>query len=162
MDQLGRLAQRGVQAIFHNTLASSEYGLLDQNTYTPRPNYWAALLWRRLMGTAVLAPGPSRPELHLYAQCLRNHPGGVTLLAINTSRTEPASINLPTASERFTLTAPKLEDTHVQLNGHELALGVGDALPDLHGSRAPAGRVEIAPVSITFLAITDARNGSCQ
>jgi hypothetical protein len=162
MGQLGRLAQRGVQAIFHNTLASSAYGLVDENTFLPRPNYWAALLWRRLMGAAVLDPGPSRPELHLYAHCLRNHPGGVTVLAINTSRTEPASVALPTASERFTLTAPKLEDTRVQLNGHELALGANDALPDLHGSRIPAGRIELAPASITFLAITDARNRSCR
>lgn len=162
MDQLGRLAQRGVQVIFHNTLASSEYGLLDQNTYTPRPNYWAALLWRRLMGTAVLDPGPSQPMLHLYAQCLRNHPGGVTVLAINTSRTAPASVNLPMASERFTLTAPKAEDTRVQLNGHELTLGADDALPDLRGSQLPAGRVELTPVSITFLAIADAHNGNCR
>jgi hypothetical protein len=162
MDQLGRLAQRGVQVIFHNTLASSEYGLLDQNTFMPRPNYWAALLWRRLMGAAVLDPGPSQPGLHLYAQCLRNHPGGVTVLAINTSRTEPASMDLPAASERFTLTALKLEDTHVQLNGHELALGASDALPNLQGSHVPAGRVELAPESITFLAITDAHNASCR
>jgi hypothetical protein len=162
MDQLGRLAQRGVQVIFHNTLASSEYGLLEQSTYMPRPNYWAALLWRRLMGTAVLDPGPSQPTLHLYAHCLRNHPGGVTVLAINTSRTEPATVSLPLASERFTLTAPKLEDTHVQLNGHELALGTGGALPNLKGDHAPAGRVELAPVSITFLAIADAHNGNCR
>jgi hypothetical protein len=46
LDQLGRLAKRGVKVAFHNTLASSEYGLLDQDTLAPRPNYWAALLWR--------------------------------------------------------------------------------------------------------------------
>ena len=54
LDQLGRLARRGVAVVFHNTLASSEYGLLDQKSFEPRPNYWAALLWRRLMGTTVL------------------------------------------------------------------------------------------------------------
>jgi hypothetical protein len=47
--QHASLAQRGVKVIMHNTLASSDYGLLDQNTFAPRPNYWAALLWRRLM-----------------------------------------------------------------------------------------------------------------
>jgi hypothetical protein len=40
LDQLARMARQGVKAVFHNTLASSEYGLLDQNTFTPRPNYW--------------------------------------------------------------------------------------------------------------------------
>ncbi|MGH8402217.1 MAG: hypothetical protein ACRESO_02255, partial [Gammaproteobacteria bacterium] len=48
LDQLGRLAKRGVAVVFHNTLASSEYGLLDSNTFEPRPDYWAALLWHRL------------------------------------------------------------------------------------------------------------------
>jgi heparanase 1 len=56
LDQLGRQAQRGVQTVMHNTLATGEYGLIDRETMTPRPNYWAALLWRRLMGTTVLDP----------------------------------------------------------------------------------------------------------
>jgi hypothetical protein len=46
--------------ISHNTFASSEYGLLDQTTFAPRPNYWAALLWPKLMGTTVLDSGASR------------------------------------------------------------------------------------------------------
>jgi hypothetical protein len=50
-----------VSAIYHNTLAASEYGLLDPTTFAPRPNYWAALLWRRLMGTTVLDAAPPRP-----------------------------------------------------------------------------------------------------
>jgi heparanase len=87
LDQHARLAQEGVRVIAHNTLASSDYGLLDENTFAPRPNYWAALLWRTLMGATVLKPGPSPvPSLHLYAHCLRDTPGGVALLAINTDR----------------------------------------------------------------------------
>ena len=42
----------------HNTLDSSDYGLLNENDYKPRPNFWAAVLWRRLMGTTVLHPAP--------------------------------------------------------------------------------------------------------
>ena len=37
------LARRGVKVIMHNTLAASDYGLLDQNTFEPRPNYWASV-----------------------------------------------------------------------------------------------------------------------
>ena len=49
----------------HNTLAASDYGLLDEKTYVPRPNYWAALLWHNPMGTTVLDPGASpAPSLH--------------------------------------------------------------------------------------------------
>ena len=44
LDQLGRLAKAGVQVVMHNTLAASDYGLLDEKTLTPRPNYWGALI----------------------------------------------------------------------------------------------------------------------
>ena len=114
------------------------------------------------MGSVVLDAGPSRPDLHLYAQCLRDHPGGVALLAINTSRTEPASVVLPTPAERYTLAARTLENTQVQLNGRELSLGANDELPSLQGSRVPSGSVELAPTSITFLAVADAGNTSCR
>jgi heparanase 1 len=164
LDQAARLAKQGVKAIFHNTLAASEYGLLDQAIFAPRPNYWAALLWRRLMGPVVLDAGPSRPGLHLYAQCLRGHPGGVALLAINTSRTEPASVVLPMPAERYTLAVAgrELEDAHVRLNGDELALGANDELPSLRGSAVPSGPVALAPATITFLAVADAGNGGCR
>ena len=69
LDQLGRLAKAGVQVVLHNTLAASDYGLLDEGTFVPRPNYWGALLWRRLMGRTVLDPGVfvSRQPVRLRA-----------------------------------------------------------------------------------------------
>ena len=73
LDQLGRLAKAGVQVVMHNTLAASDYGLLDERTLEPRPNYWGALLWRQLMGTTVLDAGlPIRRGLHVYAHCQRD------------------------------------------------------------------------------------------
>ena len=48
LDQLGRLARHGVSVVFHNTLASSEYGLLDQNTFAPA----AQLLGRPAVASA--------------------------------------------------------------------------------------------------------------
>jgi len=161
LDQLGRLAKRGVAVVFHNTLASSEYGLIDQNSLTPRPNYWAAVLWRRLMGTTVLEAGAYQPGLHIYAHCLRDHPGGVTVLAINTSRTQAETIELPMPAQRYTLAVEKLEDTHVQLNGHELRMASNDQLPPLRSEPTPSGHVKLAPASITFLAFPNAGNGSC-
>jgi heparanase len=162
LDQLGRLAKHGVKAIFHNTLASSDYGLLDQTTFMPRPDYWAALLWRRFMGTTVLDAGVSPSGLHLYAQCLRDHPGGVALLAINLDKSNPQSIDLTLAAERFTLTATTLSDGQVMLNGKPLALAADDSLPVLNGTPVEAGSVELAPESITFIAITNAQHSSCK
>jgi hypothetical protein len=160
--QLGQLASRGVQSVMHNTLAASEYALVDQATLDPRPNYWAALLWRRLMGRTVLGAGPSSPGVHVFAHCMAGTPGGVALLAINAGRTEPASIDLAVPADRYSLTARSLDDGRVQLNGRELALGPGDRLPALQPSRVAGGRVEFAPASITFLAVPGAGNPSCR
>lgn len=162
LDQLGRLARRGVQVVMHNTLAASDYGLLDEATLQPRPNYWAALLWRKLMGTVVLDPGPSpAPSLHFYAHCLRDRSGGVALLAINTDSAATPSIDVPVDAERYTLGAGNVTDRRVQLNGVELGLGADGALPALQGVAA-AGRVGFAPGSITFLAFSSAGNPACR
>ena len=158
LDQLGRLAKQDVKVVAHNTLVASDYGLLDDKTLLPKPNYWGALLWRKLMGTTVLDAGASREGLHLYAHSLRGHPGGIALLVINNSKTQKTAIDLPLAAERYTLTSPKLESKEVRLNDRELKLGAGDELPKLEGKRIPAGRVDFAPTSITFLAIPDAKN----
>ncbi|MDE3164390.1 MAG: hypothetical protein KGN36_01175 [Acidobacteriota bacterium] len=163
LDQLGRLARSGVQVVIHNTLAASDYALIDEDTLTPRPNYWSAWLWRNLMGTTVLDPGPNPdPSVHLYAHCLRNHPGGVALLAINTSRDSAHDLSTSTPARRYTLTAPELTADTVQLNGQTLQTGPGDSLPQLASVPAPAGAVTLAPASITFLAFPAAANQSCR
>ena len=162
LNQHGRLAQQGVQVIAHNTLAASDYGLLDENTFAPRPNYWAAVLWRRLMGPVVLDPGlePDN-DLYIYAHCMRDRPGGVAMLAINAGSTlQELEVSIP--GERYTLTAEELESTAVQLNGHDLEAGGDGALPPLTGMQIRAGRLRLAPASITFVAFPEADNRGCQ
>lgn len=160
LDQMGRLAKQGVDAIFHNTLAASEYGLIDESTLEPRPNYWAALLWRRLMGSVVLDAGPAPEGVHVYAHCLRDALGGVSLLAINFGHT-PASINVSGEVQIYALSASELQSTSVRLNGRRLTMGWHDRLPELRGRRAHGGDITLAPVSITFVAAPDAANSAC-
>jgi len=161
-DQLGRLAKRGVAVVFHNTLASSESGLIDQDSFQPRPNYWTALLWRRMMGTTVLDAAATSAAFHVYAHCLRDHPGGVAILAINTNRTRPQTLDLAAAGERYTLTASELKSEEVRLNGRLLKLGAADEIPSLVGAKTVAGPVAFAPGSITFVAVPDAGNERCR
>jgi hypothetical protein len=160
LDQLGRLARAGVQMVAHNTLAASDYGLLDERTLRPRPNYWAALLWRRLMGTIVLDAGVHNGA-HLYAQCRRGVRGAVTLLAINTDRKNAATLRLPLTSERYTLSADDLQGAEVKLNGTALELDPNDTLPRFAAVTSPPGPVELGPATITFLNVGDANNPAC-
>jgi heparanase 1 len=161
--QHASLAQRGVKVIMHNTLASSDYGLLDENTFAPRPNYWAALVWRRLIGATVLDPqiSPS-PNVYVYAHCLQNHSEGVALLVVNADQGRAYEITLPAGSQRYMLTAKQLQGTTVQLNGNTLGLNSNGDVPQLTGEPTRAGRVGFAPASITFLAIPNANNSSCR
>jgi heparanase len=131
----------------HNTLASSDYGLLDENTFAPRPNYWA---------TSPI------PNLYVYAHCSQNLPGGVTLLVINTDRQQVREITLLSDAQRYSLTAKHLQGTSVQLNGKTLQLkGDGD-LPRFLGQSTRAGHISFAPISITFLEIANAENSNCR
>jgi len=163
LNQLGSLSRLGVQVQMHNTLAASDYGLLDEKTYEPRPNYWAALLWHMLMGTTVLDPGPSpAPTLHLYAHCLRGTPGGVALLAINADRDQSQTLKVPKGGERYMLTAKELLQSHVDLNGKDLSLDDDDEMPLIAGTPEPPGKAAFPPASITFLAFPRAKNASCK
>jgi hypothetical protein len=163
LDQLGRLSKAGVQVVMHNTLAASDYGLLDEKTFSPRPNYWGALLWRRLMGSTVLDSGvPIQMGLHVYAHCQRGTSGGVSLLIINTDRNAPHALSLPTASGRYTMDAANLQDTTVRLNGDALRLGTRDDLPRIDGVPAAAGILTFAPATITFLTMPEAGNSACR
>jgi hypothetical protein len=163
LDQLGRLAKAGVQVVMHNTLAASDYGMLDERTLAPRPKYWSALLWRRLMGTTVLDAGvPIEAGLHVYAHCLRGKPGGVSLLAINTDRNASRTLALPVASMRYTLDAAELSDTEIRMNGNALRLGTNDRLPAIEPASVAAGIITFAPATITFLAMPEAANKACR
>jgi hypothetical protein len=164
LNQLGTLAKHGVKVVIHNTLDASDYALIDETTLTPRPNYWSAVLWRRLMGTTVLDAGnaPQQPGLYLYAHCLRDHPGGVALLAINADRTSAHELSLSVPSASYTLTANNMLDSTVMLNGTELKLTQSGNLPPLNGAEHKSGTVTLRPASITFFALPSAHNQACR
>ena len=80
VDQLGRLARRGHAVVVRQTLSGSDYGLIDDASLEPNPSYWASWLWRRLMGTEVLAAGTDTvtASLRVYAHCTPARAPGYT------------------------------------------------------------------------------------
>jgi heparanase 1 len=53
LDQLGLLAREGVSRVFRQSLVGSDYGLLDQDTFEPRPDFYVSFLWKKLVGNEV-------------------------------------------------------------------------------------------------------------
>ena len=75
LDQLGLLAARGHAVQVRQTLCGADYGLLDEATLSPTPEYWVSVLWKRLMGCDVYEvtcePKPP-PTLRLYCHGIQN------------------------------------------------------------------------------------------
>lgn len=159
-DQVARSARQGVQVYLHNTLAASDYALLEETNYAPRPNYWAAWLWKAFMGTTVLDPGTGYERLHAYAHCMRGHPGGVAVLAINLNQQRQLPLRIPEPAQLYSLgegATPK----HALLNGSPLSLGPDGSLPELVGIPLDTGLTELPPRSINYITFADAGNSVC-
>jgi heparanase len=162
LDQLGTLAQKSVKVVAYNTLASSDYGLLNEETLEPRPNYWAALLWKRTMGTRVLNPGiATNPAVRVYAQCMKDSRGGVSLLVLNTDSKIEYSLQSPVPGERYTLSAPDLLSSTVLLNGSGLKATTDGEVPMIKGQSVKQGVLRFAPLTINFITFSGARNAGC-
>jgi hypothetical protein len=161
-DQLGVLAQKNVQTVMVNTLASSDYGLLDESTYEPRPNYWLALLWKQTMGSKVLDPGvaPST-SLRLYAHCMKDQRGGVSLMALNIDGKSNVRVQIPVEGERYTLSSPDLLSKDVFLNGSKLKATDDGTIPKLGSRKVTRGIIDLSPQTITFIVLPSAQNSSC-
>ena len=161
VNQLGALAQKGVAVVAHNTLAASDYALIDYDTMMPRPNYWAALLWHRTMGTTVLAaPASPSPQLRLYAHCLPGARGGVGIVAINTGEAAQA-LNLGRKAQSWTMTATPLDAKTVQVNANTPSIDARGRVLGLQGVPV-SGSLTVPAQSIAFAAVRDAANPACR
>lgn len=150
LEQLGRLAKKGVQVVMHNTLARSEYGMIEENTHNPRPNYWAAFLWNKLMGTQVFEHGSLEAGVDIFVHNLKNKSKGKTVLILNTNKTA-TTINIPSDAKQYLLTADELLTKKVSLNGQVLQLTASDELPTIKGVNVKKGSIELPALSIIFL-----------
>ena len=152
LNELGQFCTVTDGVIFHNTMASSDYGWLKHGSFLPRPNYFAVLLWKQLMGTTVYASGEAiREGAHVFAHSRADGKEGVAYLVINNSWTETTTVELPKKAEVYALTGNGgMRSRTMLLNGNELVLGENDALPALCGVTAE-GKVEVAPGGCTFI-----------
>ncbi len=173
VDQLGRAARSGQPVVVRQALAGAHYGMLDSKTLEPRPDYWASVLWKRLMGEQVLAARVERNErVRVYAHCTPPRAGvptgSVTLLLLNLHPSQPVSVELAALAaqpaELYAMTAPALDSASVALNGAHLELAEGDRFPDLSGVPLQVDtdeRVTLAPASFAYLVLPAAAAAAC-
>lgn len=155
LNELGSFAAITNGVIFHNTLASSDYGFLEHGSFKPRPNYFAVLLWNRLMGTTVYDCAHLQgKERHIYCHSRRDGKAGVVYLILNNSLTDTLTVQLPGPAERYTLSADTMRSTVMRLNGRPLVLSGPAELPNLSPQAAEAGSMTLGPGTCTFLVLS--------
>lgn len=154
LNELGTFCTLTNGVIFHNTLASSDYGFLRHSTFDPRPNYFAVLLWTRLMGTTVYDTKETICEgAHVFAHSRKDGKEGVAYLIINNSKTESTTVTLPKTAEVYKLSAEHTRASVMQLNGRDLVLGENNELPDMSAEVMEAGELVLEPTTIAFVVL---------
>ena len=160
VNQMGVLARKGVAVIAHNTLAASDYGLIDQDTLTPRPNFWAAVLWKRTMGATVLSAPPAiAGKVRLFAHCLPAGKGGVGMVAVNTG--DAAELPLDKPGQAWVMTGAQIETRAAQVNGAVPSIAADGKVSGLGGVNV-AGRMALPAKSVTFVSVPSANNTACR
>ncbi len=172
LDQLGQMANRGQPVVVRQSLSGSDYGMINDSTLEPRPDYWMSLLWKRNMGERVLQVREKSSLLRSYAHCLpsfdEDSTGGVAVLLLNLDRENSVIATLeqlPSSFEVYEISAPDLLGYDVRLNGETLQVPEDGPLPVLepilvhHGNPA---WFEVQPTSMVFMRFTDADLPACR
>ncbi|MDX2020889.1 MAG: glycoside hydrolase [Deltaproteobacteria bacterium] len=170
VDELGRMARRGQRVVVRQTLSGGDYGLIDDKTLAPNPDYWASLLWRRLMGTKVLAVSAQTPSaVQAYAHCQAGAPGAVAMALVNVHPSQPIKVDLPPLGERaevYLVQADGLRAKEVALNGIPLRLAADGKLPQLHPQEliTPDGSgfaLRVPALAYAFVVLPQANATAC-
>lgn len=154
LNELGSFACVTDGVIFHNTLASSDYGFLARGSFDPRPNYFAVLLWNRLMGSTVYdCENPGVTGAHVYCHSRRDGEEGAAYLVINNSLTDCTEVELPKNADLYVLDGADMRAATMRLNGQELKLDHNGNLPALAPVKQAAGTLLLAPGSCAFIVL---------
>ncbi|CAN8323665.1 unnamed protein product [Cochlearia groenlandica] len=83
LDQLGMASVYDTKTYCRQSLIGGNYGLLNTTNFTPNPDFYSALIWRRLMGRkALLTSFSGTKKIRSYSHCARESKG-ITVLLMN-------------------------------------------------------------------------------
>eukprot|EP00475_Leptophrys_vorax_P040803 TRINITY_DN7634_c0_g3_i1.p1 TRINITY_DN7634_c0_g3~~TRINITY_DN7634_c0_g3_i1.p1 ORF type:complete len:230 (-),score=57.58 TRINITY_DN7634_c0_g3_i1:134-823(-) len=156
---------------------ATQYGLVQVNSegiVTPRPDFYAAFLFKKLMSEKVLdvaISGADADMIRVYAHCTtsyaQNH---VTLLLLNLSE-DKRRINFSEATElslssngnrrvwQLTNSVSGLAGYDIQLNGSPLQIA-GSALCGVQDA-STLSELTLEPLSVSFIVIPASEGSAC-
>jgi heparanase 1 len=165
LDQLGLMAKRGQPIVVRQTLSGSDYGLLNDLTLEPNPDYYNSVIWKQLMGINVLDAQltDEKQPLRAYSHCTPGVPGGITVLLINLD-SHPATVLFEGLSgnrrEVYQLTSPDLLSPEIHLNDTPLH-SVSAISPEVIKTSSSTAWILLPEESYAFVVFPDARAPAC-
>ncbi|XP_065052879.1 heparanase-like [Rhopilema esculentum] len=169
------LDKLGVAGVYCNSVVARQsilkggYALLSDD-YSPRPDYWLALLHKRLVGKRVLLVSGDNKRLRAYAHCTRNSTaykaGSVTVFVLNL-RKKPARIEFgddlkDKYVDQFLVTSSdgSLTSKSVMLNSEVLEMRSNTTIPNFQALKVRQP-MKMPSYSYAFYVIPDAAVKSC-
>ena len=159
LDQLGALAVLDHKVQCRQTLSGSDYGLIEDETLRPTPEFWASVLWRQLMGTDVYAASAEGSAESVRVYC-HGKKGVRSCLFLNLGDRAVAMDLKPVAGksksfELWLLEAEALESATLTINGVPPQTDLDGKVPPLPGvvkETSSASRlVTLPPTSAAFV-----------
>jgi len=164
LDQLGRIARRGQPIVIRQALSDFSYSLIEDRGLTPAPDYYASVLWKRYMGTRVLAASVEGPgTIRAYAHCDAGSPG-ISIVVVNYSAEASETIAFldgRVAFEAAIVTAEQPLATDVLLNGAPFEADAEGHVPT-PTIAAELGAITLPPLSYAFVRLPDADAAACE
>ena len=169
LDKLGATGRFGGSGLMRQSLFSGTYGLLDPNTFVPRPTYWIAALWKQLIGGATNVLSVGGDDVHnrtqrVYARCGKRAGSyvvfGSSLSTAPTSLRFAAPLGLSASRTDFILTG-ELGGPDLFLNGKPMAADAATGgAPEFAGQTMQAGAALELPALSSFFTVLTGVGGS--
>ncbi|NUM35891.1 MAG: hypothetical protein HUU50_15210 [Candidatus Brocadiae bacterium] len=139
MDQSGLLAKSGNKVVIRQTLSGMDYGMIEEGTWMPRPDYWCSLLWKRLMGNTVYHAHSSSSQCRVYVHDHPKQKQARSFLCINLDHQRNAIASFPEflscEYEIFALNSKDIFGKEILLNGQKLDKNCLESLKKPQGKK---------------------------
>jgi len=166
--RLGALAANGHSVWNRQTLIGGYYSMFDHRTLRPHPDWWAAVLHKRLMGYQVLSASSAYSNIFSFAHCTKGNSlsDAVTVALVNIASSEQgisfSGIGSSRSRDEYCLTSSKLDSNAVKLNGGaDLEMADDGSIPELHPRRSSMSTFLMPGHSVCFVTLRDAAHTAC-
>jgi hypothetical protein len=153
LDELGILSQTH-EVVVRQSLIGGDYGLIDDSTFEPNPDYWASYVFKKLVGKKVYSISKIKDKkLRAYSFSNKDDETKKTLLLLNLSN-KPMDVKLISDNfKTYEISSDKLHSKNLYVNSQLMKF------QNLEISKLPEPIIskshilEIKPLTISFVVI---------